>query len=80
MLDPEGWCFFGFGFGFGFFFLVFFFWFFRAAPAANGGSQARGLIGATAAVPHTTQPQQHWIRAVSATHTTTHSNAGSLTH
>ena len=36
--------------GFSFFFLIFFFFLlFRATPAAYGGSQARGLIGAVAA-------------------------------
>ena len=28
----------------------------------------------------TPQPQQHWIQAMSETHTTAHSNMGSLTH
>ena len=46
---------------------------FLAAPAAYGGSQARGLIGA---VP---QLQQRQIRAVSAVYTTAHGNTGSLT-
>ena len=45
---------------------------FRAAPAACGGSQARGQIGAVAAG---LQPQQHGIRAVSATYTTAHGNS-----
>ena len=35
-----------------FFFFFFFFCIFRAAPAAYGGSQARGLIGAVAAGLH----------------------------
>ena len=43
-------------------------------PAAYGGSQARGPIGAT------TGPQQRRMRATSATYTTVHRNAGSLTH
>jgi len=34
------------------FYGLFFFGLFRAAPAAYGGSQARGLIGAVAASPH----------------------------
>ena len=52
----------------------------RAAPAAYGGSQARGLIGAVATGLHTPQPQQRGIRATSATYTAAHGNAGSLTH
>ena len=60
-------------------FLFFVFCLFRAAPVAYGGSQARGLIGAVAALP-TPEPQQHGIRAASATYTTAHGNAGSLTH
>ena len=43
--------------------LFFFFVSSRATPSTYGGSQARGLIGAT-----------------SATYTTAHNNAGSLTH
>ena len=50
-----------------------------AAPAAYGDSQARGRIGAVAAKP-TPEPQQRGIRAASATYTTAHGNAGSLTH
>ena len=46
---------------------------FRAEPKAYGGSQARIQIGAVAA------GLQH-IRAMFATHTTAHGNAGSLTH
>ena len=49
-----------------------------AAPTAYGGSQARGRIGAVAAKP-TQGPQQRRIRAASATYTTAHGNAGSLT-
>ena len=52
---------------------------FRAAPAAYGGSQARGRIGAVAAGPHHSHsntgselPQTYC--------TTVHGNAGSLTH
>ena len=65
--------------------ILFFFFFFClfaiswAAPSAYGGSQARGLIGAVAAWP-TPEPQQRQIRAASATYTTAHSNAVSLTH
>ena len=46
---------------------------------AYGGSQARGLIGATAAwlMP---EPQQHWIQAASVTYTTAHDNTGYLTY
>ena len=71
-----------------FFFIFFIFLFFIffvflpllwAAPAAYGGSQARGRIGAVAPRP-TPEPQQRRIRAASATYTTAHGNAGSLTH
>ena len=51
--------------------IFFFFWLFRAAPAAYGGSQARGRIGAIVARPRP-QPQQRGIRAASATFTTAH--------
>jgi len=47
-----------------------------AAPEAYGDSEARGLI---VAVP-TPESQQRGIRATSATYTTAHGNAGSLTH
>ena len=65
-------------------FIIYLFLLFRAAPAAYGGSQARGLIGPTAAGLHyscqlTPQAQQCQIQAVSATYTTAHGNAGSLT-
>ena len=67
---------------------------FRAAPAAHGGSQARGLIRAIAAgllqshsnsgsKPHlrpTPEPQQLGIQTTSAAYTTAHGNARSLTH
>ena len=47
---------------------------------AYGGSQARGRIGANGPRPTPqSQPQQCQIRAVSATYTTAHGNAGSLT-
>ena len=35
-----------------YFYFIFFFWLFKAALVAYGGSQARGLIGATAAGLH----------------------------
>ena len=54
----------------GFFCFCFcFFTLFRATPKAFGGSQARGLIGAVAT---------GWIWALSATYTTAHGNAESL--
>ena len=61
-----------------YFFFVFlpFSW---ATPTVYGGFQARGLIGAVA-TGLTPQPQQHGIQATSATYTTAHGNAGSLTH
>ena len=76
------------------FYLYIYFCLFRAAPAAYGCSQAWGPIGATAASLYhshsntrskpsqwpTPQPQQCQIWAASATYTTAHSNAGSLTH
>ena len=57
----------------------FFFVFSRASPAANVGSQARGRIRAVAAgLRHSSDQRRIW--ASSATNTTAHSNAGSLTH
>ena len=56
----------------GFFFFCLFA-FSRATFKAHGGSQARGLIGGVAA-------GLCQIRAVSATCTTAHGHAGSLTH
>jgi len=47
---------------------------FRAAPAAYGGSQARGPIGAVAG------SLRHSHRNVSVTYTTAHGLAGSLIH
>ena len=60
-------------------FFYFIFAFSRATPVTYGGSQARGLIGVTAASLH----QSHGnagSQAASATYTTAHGNAGSLTH
>ena len=51
---------------------------FRAASVAYGGSQARGLIGASAASLH--HSRQRWIWAASATYTAACSNTWSLTH
>ena len=61
---------------------LFFFvcWFFRAVPAAYGGSQAQGRIGAGAAGLYHSHGQQRQIRAASATYTTAHGNDGSLIH
>ena len=50
---------------------------FRVSPTAYGGSQARGLIRVIAADLHHSHSQ---IQATSATYTTAHGNAGSLTH
>ena len=60
-----------------FIFIFCLFAFSRAAPAAYGGSQARGRIRSCSHLP-IPQPQQRWIRAASATYTTAHSNAGSF--
>ena len=57
------------------FFFCFAFLLFRATPAAHGGSQVRGPIGATAA-----SLRQHQIQAACATYTTAHGHAGSLPH
>ena len=56
-----------------------FYFLFRATPTAYEGSQARDRIRDIAAslMP---QPQQCQIQAASATDTTAHGNAGSLTH
>ena len=51
----------------------------RAAPVAYGGSQARGSNRSYSRRP-TPEPQQHGIWAESATYTTAHGSAGSLTH
>ena len=53
---------------------IFFFFLFRAAPEAHGGPQARGQIRAAL------QPLQLRIQPPSATYTTAHGNAGSLTY
>ena len=55
-----------------------FFCLLRATPVAHGSSQARGSNQSCSCRP-TPQPQQRQIRAASATYTTAHSNAGSLT-
>ena len=51
----------------------------RAAPAAYRNSQARGSNRSCSHRPMS-EIQQQGIRATSVTHTTAHSNAGSLTH
>ena len=58
---------------------IFFFFVFcpRPTPMAYGGSQARDPVGAVATGQCHSQCQ---IPAASATYTTAHSNAGSLTH
>ena len=56
----------------------FFFSYFRAAPVAYGGSQARGQIGVVATGLHHSHKQLR-IQAPSATYTTAHGSAGSLT-
>ena len=62
-------------------FLIFFFFFFlRAAPMACGSSQARGWTGAIASAYTPATATQHRVQAMSATYTTTHGNAGSLSH
>ena len=53
--------------------------FFRATPAAYGGSQTRGPIGAVADSLRQSH-SNHEIRATSATYNTAHSNTGSGTH
>ena len=63
------------------FFLFFFLSFdlFRAAPAAYGGSQAKGLIRAVTAGLRQSHSNRR-IRAASATYTTAQGNTGSLIH
>jgi len=68
------------GMSFHFLFFFFFLLFLWAAPTAYGGSQARGRIGRSCSRQPTPQPQQHGIRTASATYTTAHGNARSLTH
>ena len=63
-----------------FFFFFFFFCIFRAAPAAYGGSQARGQIRAAAAGLHHSHSNAGSEPCVSSTYTITHGNARSLTH
>ena len=53
---------------------------FRAASSTHGGSQARGLSNRSYSCQLTSQPQECWIQAKSATYTTAHGNTGSLTH
>ena len=62
-----------------FFFFLFVCLFFRAAPAAYGGSQARGQIGVIAAGLHHSHSNAR-IQATSATYTTDNGNTRSLTH
>ena len=52
--------------------------FFRAAPMAHENCQRRGRLGAAAA--NLCHSQAMWGPSWSATHTTIHGNAGSLTH
>ena len=64
------------------FFFFFLFWvvcLFRAAPEAYGGSQARGWIRTTAA-GLCQSPSSEGCEPSSATYTTAHGNAGSLSH
>ena len=56
-------------------FYLFIYCLFRAAPTAYGGSQVRGQIRAVATCLHHSHSN-----ARSATYTTAHGNAGSLTH
>ena len=63
------------------FFSFFSFCLFMAAPTAHGGSQARGPIKAPAARHYShSHSNVGSDRATSATYTTTHGNARSLTH
>ena len=61
------------------FFFLGLFVFSMVTPVAYGGSQAKSLIGVVA-TSLTPQPQQHQIWVMSATYTTAHGNARSLTH
>ena len=60
------------------FFFFFFFFPFRATPAVFGSSGARGHIGAATAGLH--HSHSNTTSEPSATYTTTHGNAGYLTH
>ena len=60
-------------------FIYLFILLFKAAPAVYGGSQARGLIGDTAAGLHRSQSSAG-SKLDLATYTTAHSHTGSLTH
>ena len=62
-----------------FFVFIYLFLLFRAATMAYGDSQARGSNQSYSCWP-LPQPQQCQIWATSATYTTAHSNAKSLTH
>ena len=53
---------------------------FRGAPAAYGGSQARGQIRVTATGLHHSSVGSKRDRATSVTYTAAHSNTGSPTH
>ena len=59
------------------FFKFFIFCLFRATSTANGGSQARGLIGAVAVCLHHSHSN---ARAMFAAYTTAHGSTRSLTH
>ena len=59
------------------FFIIFILFWRGDAPMAYRSSLARGRIGVAACWP---QPQQFGVRAASATYTTVHSSARSLTH
>ena len=58
----------------------FFFCLFRAPPVAYGSSWARGLSNHSCSCWPMPQPQQCQIPGMSATYTTAHGNARSLTH
>ena len=57
-----------------------FFFFFWAAPVTCGSSQAGAELEHSCQPTPQPQPQPRQIQAVSATYTTAHSNARSLTH
>ena len=64
-------------------FFFFFFYFFAiswAAPAAYGGSQARGRIGAIATGLRQSRSNAGSEPRLQPNYTTAHGNAGSLTH